>query len=285
MCSNPVWISNKSACYGNGHNVGRYVPCGHCVECLRKRQNEWYVRFYLESKYWKKVLPSSQTLFITLTYENKNLPKNRTDAFNDVRALFKKVERKWNISRLRYYLVSENGTLNGRLHFHLLLFGIDVFKFILPIDKEFKKLWSKGFSKCEVASPKTFTYVSKYVTKDLDTFKSSSSWPPICSCSKRPPLGVLFFTDTHRVYFDSHDDDLFIPINGYRYSIPRYLRQCLLSDAKLFLSSTHCGILHGATLQGREDDLIKRRTINNIYGFKKLKNKVKNEFLSDYGEK
>lgn len=285
MCSNPVWISNKSARYGNGHSVGRFVPCGHCVDCLRKRQNEWYVRFYLESKYWKKVLPSSQTLFITLTYEDKYLPKNREIAFKNLRALFKQIERKGFVPRLRYYVVSENGSVTGRLHFHLLIFGVDMRKFPFGVDKEFKKLWSYGFSDCEIASPKTFTYVSKYVTKDLDTFKDADSWKPISSCSKRPPLGILFFTDGHRVYYNLHTDNLVVPICGYNYSLPRYLRKCLLDDVNLFLQSTHCGILHGPTAQGREDDLVKRRSINNIYGFKKTKNKIKKEFLSDYGER
>lgn len=284
MCSNPIWISNKYAPIGNGHSIGRFVPCGHCVDCLRKRQNEWYVRFYLESKYWKRVLPSSQTLFITLTYEDKYLPKNREIAFKNLRALFKQIERKGFVPRLRYYVVSENGSVKGRLHFHMLIFGVDMRKFPFGVAKEFKKLWSYGFSDCEVAGPKTFTYVSKYVTKDLDTFKDGNSWKTISSCSKRPPLGVMFFSESHRVYYNSHDD-LFIPICGYNYALPRYLRQLLLDEWNLFISKTKGAILHGPTAQGREDDLIKRRSINNIYGFKKTKNKIKKEFLSDYGEK
>ena len=64
-----------------------------------------------------------------MTYENKSLAQSRENAFNDVRALFKKIQRKGLVSKLRYYVVSENGSLHGRLHFHLLLFGVDMRKF------------------------------------------------------------------------------------------------------------------------------------------------------------
>ena len=288
MCLTPIWIPAKVR-YGNGRNIGRYVPCGHCVECLQKRQTEWFVRFFLEDKYFKDVLPGSQTLFTTLTYAEENLPDSRESAFNDVRAFIKKLGRTWNKSSIRYYLASENGTQTGRLHYHMLIFGVLPEDLTLPPQKEIEKLWKKGFSHTEYAGAGAFRYACKYVTKDLDVLKTSESWKPISTCSKRPALGVNFAL---RTSFMAHyaniplekiieNDGLFtIPINGYNYSIPRYIRTKLFSELQLFFMRLKSCSTHGPTDLDREDDLIKRRTINNVYGFKKLKNKLKYEELS-----
>lgn len=43
-------------------------PCGHCVECARKYQNDWMLRLDDESSQWKTAM------FATLTYSNENVP-------------------------------------------------------------------------------------------------------------------------------------------------------------------------------------------------------------------
>lgn len=46
------------------------VPCGHCVECLKKRQNDWKLRISHECAEW------SHCYFFTLTYREDTLPRN-----------------------------------------------------------------------------------------------------------------------------------------------------------------------------------------------------------------
>ena len=39
-----------------------FVPCGKCVECLKRRQREWFIRLEQEC------LVASSAFFVTLTY-------------------------------------------------------------------------------------------------------------------------------------------------------------------------------------------------------------------------
>ena len=51
-----------------GKTVVVDVPCGHCIECLKKRQNDWKLRISHECSEW------SHCYFFTLTYRNEMLP-------------------------------------------------------------------------------------------------------------------------------------------------------------------------------------------------------------------
>lgn len=283
MCLNPIWLPNKS---GSGQlkigivgAVGRYVPCGHCVDCLRHRQNLWFLRFWCETKYQKRVNPKSVTLFLTFTYNEENLPSNYRTCLNDWRSLVKKVQRHYPSAPCRYYAVTEQGSLKGRLHFHALFFGIDLSLYEELPSKVFEKFWSKGFISCRIATNKDFRYVCKYITKDLNVF-DNNGFGLFQTCSKKPALGVLYFSSQHRDVFNNFLDNQFLYIDGFRYSLPRYYRDLLLTDFNKFLSSTRSGISEGATLDSREKDRKEKQTIKNIYGFKKRKNIKERECLS-----
>ena len=139
MCVSPIYLRKG---VGNGYNVGRYVPCGHCLDCLKKRQNEWYVRFWCEERYQKRINPNSITIFLTLTYDETSLPQSREAALNDFRAFIKKISRRQGNKRVRFYAVTENGTLRGRLHWHVLLFGFDPSVISKPLNKYFDEVWN-----------------------------------------------------------------------------------------------------------------------------------------------
>ena len=66
MCVRPISVKVLSRTFG----ITRYLdaPCGHCIECLKKRQNDWKMRLCHECGYW------SHVYFFTLTYSNDSLP-------------------------------------------------------------------------------------------------------------------------------------------------------------------------------------------------------------------
>lgn len=73
MCLNPVQIhlpSINSYRWLRGERSPRYIdaPCGHCVDCLRKKQNDLSARLYQESK------TKSRCYFITFTYAPEHEP-------------------------------------------------------------------------------------------------------------------------------------------------------------------------------------------------------------------
>ena len=65
MCLNPI---NRSYINYLGSRKSVACACGHCLECAQKYQNDWSFRLSCESLYWKHVY------FVTLTYDNENLP-------------------------------------------------------------------------------------------------------------------------------------------------------------------------------------------------------------------
>lgn len=63
MCYQPITIKTPQ-----GY---RQVPCGKCLECLRKYQSDWSNRMYEELK-----SHNGKAVFFTLTYDEDNVPKN-----------------------------------------------------------------------------------------------------------------------------------------------------------------------------------------------------------------
>lgn len=61
-CRKPIRIKDK---YKDGY---LYVPCGKCDSCLHNRSARWRQRLFTEAE------QSAMVLFITLTYDNSNLP-------------------------------------------------------------------------------------------------------------------------------------------------------------------------------------------------------------------
>ena len=63
MCYSPITIKTPQ-----GY---KQVPCGRCLECLRKKQSDWSNRMFEELKSKK-----GKAVFFTLTYDDKSVPKN-----------------------------------------------------------------------------------------------------------------------------------------------------------------------------------------------------------------
>ena len=63
MCYSPITIETPQ-----GY---RKVPCGRCLECLIKYQNDWSNRMLEELK-----SHNGKAVFFTLTYAENNVPKN-----------------------------------------------------------------------------------------------------------------------------------------------------------------------------------------------------------------
>lgn len=73
MCYAPITIKNNSKLYRPLLSKDLVqVPCGKCRECQISKENDWFVRIYYEWLRTKQV--GGRTFFITLTYNNFNLP-------------------------------------------------------------------------------------------------------------------------------------------------------------------------------------------------------------------
>ena len=75
------------------------VGCGKCEICKVEHSKEWTTKGFCESQMWK------QKCFITLTYNNENLPKDRKLRRSDIQKFWKD---------LRYHLYKDQTKTKGR---------------------------------------------------------------------------------------------------------------------------------------------------------------------------
>ena len=66
-----------------------HVPCGQCVGCRLKRSREWALRCVHEASLY------SRNSFITLTYNNENLPNPPSLRVRDFQLFVKRLRKKF----------------------------------------------------------------------------------------------------------------------------------------------------------------------------------------------
>jgi hypothetical protein len=158
MCQNLITKRNPKFHNAPFQNPFITYPCGKCAECLNKKFAEWLFRLEQESK------TSLSGCFVTLTYDEKNLPKygaNKRDCqlfFMRLRKYIQTHHKDENI-KIRYYLQSEYGTKNTlRCHYHIILFNFSNEKII-------KQVWGKGIVTVSNLNEERIKYTLKYINK------------------------------------------------------------------------------------------------------------------------
>lgn len=144
-CSHPIVVG------------GRVLPCGKCIMCRKGKVNEWAYRLCLEKSIWK------DASFITLTYNEENLPENGLLVKSDLQKFFKRLRKYVDV---RYFACGEYGSQFGRPHYHAIVFGLN-YKNVDLVEKT----WKKGFVKVLPFQEKSAFYVAKYCTKSFQQEK------------------------------------------------------------------------------------------------------------------
>lgn len=188
MCTNPIQIKNKSRRYKDGVSPMFFnVPCGHCYECRKKEQDDWFVRAFFEWKRVQKV--GGHVFFPTFSYRNYDLPWYedkergfRIPCFDASHIKSFRDKLRVNLKRagfpadgVRYILACEFGGSKGRPHIHGLIFvpfNISSCKML----KLLRKSWSHGWTMIsnkglEIQSVNAVQYAMKYVSKPTYWFK------------------------------------------------------------------------------------------------------------------
>ena len=171
----------------------------------------WSVRCYHESTQHDK------TSFITLTYNDENLPSDGRIEKKHLQNFFKRLRKRYPPQSLRYFACGEYGDQTNRPHYHAIIFGED-FRFDkVDINSELytspflESVWGFGNVSIAPVTMASICYVCGYVTKkmdDPDTFNLMS---------RRPGIG-------HN-WFQKYQDDLArtgtVTIEGREWPIPK----------------------------------------------------------------
>lgn len=147
------------------------LPCGQCVGCRLARSREWATRCMHESS------RHLDNCFITLTYDDDNLPSDLSLNHKHFQKFFKRLRKRFNHRTIRYYMAGEYGELNQRPHYHACIFGLQL-PFDEPIQRSpsghviyrsqaLEELWPMGFSSVAEFNWQTAAYVARYVMKKV----------------------------------------------------------------------------------------------------------------------
>lgn len=148
------------------------IPCGYCLGCRLDHANEWALRIALECKSHKN------NCFITLTYDNQNLPINKnhiTLKKKDFQDFIKRLRAAINPVKISYFGCGEYGPQTHRSHGHFIIMGWkpDDLKQIqasktnnaMFTSEKLEKIWGKGFVSVEDVNYNVACYVARYVQK------------------------------------------------------------------------------------------------------------------------
>lgn len=237
-CSSPIVI------HGQAH------ACSRCLACRINRRRIWAHRLMLEGKC------HTHNSFLTLTYSDENLPKTKsgngyTLRRRDLQLFLKKLRRRIEPTRLRFFAAGEYGEKKGKPHYHLAIFGASSCRYG---QSRYSKLHSTCCDWCELCrdcwgfgnifnaelNHVTAAYICGYVIKKMrghDTGKFVNRLlpgqePEFSTQSNRPGIGAFFMDEVASTLLYAHDDIEDVPsslnTDGKRHRpLGRYLRQQL----------------------------------------------------------
>lgn len=233
------FTTNRHKIKGSYHPIT--IKCQECIGCRNDYSREWGIRNMLESYY------HVEKMFITLTYNNSNLPKNNSlvkkDLQNFIKTLREKLDRESKI-KIKYFGAGEYGEKTQRPHYHVLIFGYKFkdLKFLKKTqsgNKIFRsptleKLWRKGISSIGKVTEESCMYVSQYSMKKLNSKnkKYETRLPEFTLMSTREAIGLKWLLNN----WEKMIEDGCIKNKGYTYPIPRYfMKQIKLKSDSLYI--------------------------------------------------
>lgn len=218
--------------------IGINVPCGQCIGCRLERSRQWAVRCMHEASMY------DDNCFVTLTYNDDNLPANNSLVVKDLQDFNKRL-RKYSYERrgrgFRFYACGEYGDTFGRPHYHILLFDFDF------EDKKFWRFspagerlyrseileskWTFGNSEIGSVSFESAAYVARYITKKVTGDAAAQHYgdriPEFSTMSRRPGIGQFFF---EKFITDIYPND-FVVVRGHKSKPPRFYDKWLEKHA------------------------------------------------------
>lgn len=212
------------------------LPCGKCIECKLERSRQWAARCELEAQ------TNKENCFLTLTYNNENLPKDNSISKKEVQKFIKRLRKKIN-KKVKYFACGEYGEKLSRPHYHICLFGYDFQdKYKMKTDNRFKspfstykgdtqlyrsetleKIWKKGYASIGKLTYESAAYVARYVTKKIGGEKAEQYYknkqPEFALMSKKPGIGYEWYKKFKN---DVISTDKVIIRKGLTVKVPRY---------------------------------------------------------------
>jgi len=211
------------------------IPCGGCIGCRLDKSRQWSARLMHEAK------DHEQKSFITLTYDDINLPEDNSlnkKHFQD----FMKRFRKKHGGKLRYFMCGEYGDQTERPHYHAIIYGCDFADKTkhskgtqghqLYKSKTLDDLWGLGHTWIGDVTHESCGYVARYCMKKVTgeqalehysrVNEQTGEWyllqPEYINMSLKPGIGATFY---EKFKTDLYPAD-FAVVKGKKIPVPKY---------------------------------------------------------------
>lgn len=131
--------------------------------------------------------------FVTLTYNEENLPNGETLKPKDLQDFLKRLRKALDPQRIRYFGCGEYGEISNRPHYHLAIFGVG------PEDAEsIDQAWGRGYSLTGDLTHDSAQYIAGYVAKKMtspDDPRLGGRYPEFARMSLKPGIGATCVSD------------------------------------------------------------------------------------------
>ena len=210
------------------------IPCGCCRECLTEISRQWSFRILKEAEQYK------ENYFITFTYDEDSIPKNKMLDPNAISKFNKKLKTYLNRNNLnsdfRFYAVGEYGSQTARPHYHVIYFNLDIpdlkFELLTPeknmvfSSKFLTDTWGQGFVTIETLDVGSACYVARYCDKkrrltpdEKKKLEEKGIVPEFSRMSNRPGIGANYLEIASERFVQGIYQDY---VQGKSYSYPLY---------------------------------------------------------------
>ena len=181
----PCYYPNKAHSTGtrkNGKSIIKFglpthqdqnsieLPCGQCIGCRLAHSQTWAIRVLHESTLHER------NCFITLTYNEENLPENGSLDKKHFQNFMKYLRRDFG-PEIRFYQCGEyTDKPNFRPHYHAIIFNHDWLDkeaftenegIITYTSEKLQKIWGKGFTTTAEVTFESAAYVARYTLKKI----------------------------------------------------------------------------------------------------------------------
>lgn len=207
------------------------VPCGKCIGCQKIKAASWAARIMQEASLY------DDNCFITLTYNDQNLPEGGNLCKDDFVKFMKRLREHFNDKKIRFFQCGEYGTQGLRPHYHCVLFGFDfadrhyevVNNRLVEVSDSLVKLWGKGFVTVGDLCQERASYVASYIVKKMKDAEKGIKYigkvAPYATMSRggnikgSHGIGYKWF---EKFKYDIYNSDKMVLKNGSVMRPPRY---------------------------------------------------------------
>lgn len=210
--------------------------------CKKEKAESW------EARLSEELSVSNNAWFLTLTYDDENIPIYERHADGDscfmpvalkrdIQLFNKRLRKKCDseikkshleFKKIRYYVVSEYGPTTDRPHYHGIYYNIPI-----QLIDSINDIWKKGFVKVDPVNQARIRYVTNYIL-DKDKWYGSENeemkpFSPFALMSTKPALGSGYIEQMKKRHIENRFD-FYQSRTGHKRKLPRYYRDRIFTE-------------------------------------------------------